>query len=136
MQWAADGRRRPLARGRAWMAWLVGLGLAAQAQAWVYPEHRDIALLAVDSLIPERRAAFERLWEEARSGHEGRLCRLSAFSQQGVAPLCLDWAALPAIAGDHACSSRQLLDTALKSDWILGVADVAAQLKEIGRAHV
>ena len=108
-------------------------GLAATltlpARAWVYPEHRDIALLAVDSLAPERRAAFDTLWEEARTGHEGRLCRLSAFSQQGVAPLCLDWAALPAIAGDHACSSRQLLETALQSSWILNVADVAAQLK-------
>ncbi len=107
-------------------AWLL---LAGSASAWVYPEHRDIALQAVDALIPERRAAFDKLWEEARTGHEARLCRLSAFSLQGPAPLCLDWAALPAIAGDHACSSRQMLDTVLKTDWILQVADVAAQLK-------
>lgn len=108
----------------------IGLAAAATAQAWVYPEHRDIALLAVDSLVPERRAAFDKLWEEARSGHEGRLCRLAANTRQGLAPLCLDWAALPAIAGDHACSSRQMLDTALKTDWVLQVADVAAQLKQ------
>jgi hypothetical protein len=44
-------------------------------------------------------------------------------------PECIDWAALSAIAGDHSCSSRQLLDTALEADWILRVADVAAQLK-------
>lgn len=107
----------------------VVLAAATSAQAWVYPEHRDIALLAIDALVPERRAAFDQLWAEARTGHESRLCRLAAFSLQGAAPLCLDWAALTAIAGDHACSSRQLLDTALKTDWILQVADVAAQLK-------
>lgn len=111
------------------LALLAGLLLAASARAWVYPEHRDIALLAVQSLVPERRAAFDALWQEARTGHEARLCRLSAFELQGVAPLCLDWAALTAIAGDHACSSKQMLDTALTAPWILQVADVAAQLK-------
>ncbi len=111
------------------VAMLGALLLATSARAWVYPEHRDIAALAVASLAPERRAAFDRLWEDARTGHEGRLCRLSAFALQGVAPLCLDWAALTAIAGDHACSGRQLLDTALRADWVLQVADVAAQLK-------
>jgi hypothetical protein len=111
------------------VAMLGALLLATSARAWVYPEHRDIAVLALASLAPERRAAFDRLWEDARTGHEGRLCRLSAFALQGVAPLCLDWAALTAIAGDHACSGRQLLDTALRADWVLQVADVAAQLK-------
>lgn len=110
-------------------AMLGALLLAASARAWVYPEHRDIALLAMASLAPERRAAFDRLWQEARTGHDSRLCRLSGFDLQGVAPLCLDWAALTAIAGDHACTSRQLLDTALRADWVLQVADVAAQLK-------
>jgi hypothetical protein len=111
------------------LAVLGGLMVAMSARAWVYPEHRDIAVLAVQTLIPERRAAFDRLWEEARTGHEARLCKLPAFELQGVAPLCLDWAALPAIAGDHSCSSREMLATALNAPWILGVADVAAQLK-------
>jgi len=103
------GRCRRLARS-AGLALLGGLLLATGASAWVYPEHRDIALLAVTSLVPERRAAFDRLWEEARTGQEGRLCRLSSFDRQGVAPMCLDWAALTAIAGDHACSARHMLD--------------------------
>ena len=98
---SAPARRLSAAWARG-LALTAGLLLAASARAWVYPEHRDIALLAVQSLVPERRAAFDRLWEEARTGHEARLCRLSAFDQQGVAPLCLDWAALTAIAGDHA----------------------------------
>ncbi len=113
------------------------IGLAAPAHAWIYPEHRDIAVLAVEKLDPERRAQFDRLWRDARTGHEQRLCEKVADSQQGVAPTCIDWAAFPAIAGDHSCSSKNMLDNALKSDWILQVADVAAQLKvDLGRIAV
>ncbi len=104
-------------------------GVAPLAHGWVYPEHRDIALLGVERLDPERKALFDRLWREARTGHEKRLCEPGADRNQGVAPACIDWAALPAIAGDHSCSSKNMLDNALKSDWILQVADVAAQLK-------
>jgi hypothetical protein len=111
-----------------------GLGmllmLAAPCFAWVYPEHRDIAVLGVRELDPQHAAAFDKLWKEARLGHENRLCELPAVADQGTAPLCLDWAALPAIAGDHSCSSKDMLDIALRSEWILNVADVAAQLKE------
>ncbi|HEX4987045.1 MAG TPA: hypothetical protein VFV71_13365 [Burkholderiales bacterium] len=102
---------------------------AAPALAFVYPEHRDIALLAVGKLDAQRRADFDKLWAEARAGHEKRLCGQGADAQQGVAPECIDWAALAAIAGDHSCSARGLEDTVLQSDWILAVADVAAQLK-------
>jgi hypothetical protein len=108
----------------------LGLLLTAPAFAWVYPEHRDIAVLGVQVLDPQRAAAFDKLWKEARVGHENRLCEQPAMADQGTAPLCLDWAALPAIAGDHSCSSKEMLDTVLRSDWILNVADVAAQLKE------
>ncbi|MBK7973718.1 MAG: hypothetical protein IPK07_10730 [Deltaproteobacteria bacterium] len=48
---------------------------------------------------------------------------------QGLEPSCIDWAAMPAIAGDHSCSSKDMLDTVTGSEWILAVADVAAQLK-------
>jgi len=46
----------------------------------------------------------------------------------GLTPACIDWAALTAIAGDHSRSSQQMLDTVSQQDWILVVADVAAQL--------
>ena len=36
------------------------------AFGWIYPEHRDIAVLAVEGLDPERKAEFDRLWQEAR----------------------------------------------------------------------
>lgn len=127
-------------RRRTWAgcaALLLALAPAGPASAWVYPEHRDIALLAVQTLDAPRRAVFDRAWEDARVGHEARLCRQGAFELQGVAPLCIDWAALAAIAGDHSCSSRQMLQTVLASDWILAVADVAAQLKaDLGRIPV
>jgi hypothetical protein len=108
---------------------LVLSSAAAPAHAWVYPEHRDIALLAVEGLDGQHKAAFDRLWQEARGGDEQRLCAKGADSEQGVTPSCIDWAALSAIAGDHSCSSKALLDTVLGADWILVVADVAAQLK-------
>ena len=104
-------------------------GCSAGAMAWIYPEHRDLALLAVQKVDPDRRAVFDRLWQRARSGDEARLCEAGADAAQGLAPSCIDWAAFTAIAGDHACSSRQMLETARSSPWILQVADVAAQLK-------
>ena len=102
---------------------------AAPAFAWVYPEHRDIAVLAVEKLDAEHKAQLDRLWGEARIGNEQRLCAQAADVQQGVAPACIDWAAFTAIAGDHSCSSSDMLNSALTTDWILQVADVAAQLK-------
>jgi hypothetical protein len=77
----------------------------------------------------QRRAAFERLWQDARAGGDERLCGQGADPAQVTTPQCIDWAALSAIAGDHSCSSQRMLDTVLDSDWILVVADVAAQLK-------
>ena len=103
--------------------------LANPALAWIYPEHRDIALRAVEGLDAERKAEFDRLWGEARAGNEQRMCTLGADSLQELAPPCIDWAALSGIAGDHSCSSQQMLDTVRTEDWILVVADIAAQLK-------
>ena len=115
----------------------IGLLGPLPARAWVYPEHRDIAVLAVKALDAERGAQFDRLWNEARVGHEQRLCPSGADSAQGLAPACIDWAAFTAIAGDHSCSSRNMLDNVLKTDWILQVADVSAQLKvDLGRISV
>jgi hypothetical protein len=104
-------------------------GAANTAFGWIYPEHRDIAVLAVQGLDAERRAEFDRFWQEARAGDEQRMCATGADSEQGVTPTCIDWAALAAIAGDHSCSAADMFETVRKSTWILVVADVAAQLK-------
>jgi hypothetical protein len=102
---------------------------AGTSSAWIYPEHRDITVLAVQKLDPERRAIFDRFWAGARSGHEGRLCEQAADAQQAEKPSCIDWAAWPAIAGDHSCSAENMADAILKAEWILKVADIAAELK-------
>jgi len=99
-------------------------------QSWIYPEHRQLSLLAVQRLDPEHRAVFDRLWQSARAGDEQRLCASGADIDQGTTPSCIDWAAFSAIGGDHSCSSREMLETARSAPWILQVADIAAQLKE------
>ena len=120
---------RATARSLVGSAVLAASCVTGTAHAWVYPEHRDIAVLAVEKLDPERRAVFDALWREARITQEKRLCERGVEPAQGLTPSCIDWAALPAISGDHSCSSQQLTSTVLESNWILAVADVAAQLK-------
>ncbi|MBE0558162.1 MAG: hypothetical protein IH628_13095, partial [Proteobacteria bacterium] len=97
---------------------------ALSALAWVYPEHRAIMLLAIQNLDPERRAVLDRLWAQARVGHEGRLTEAVAEFAQGEKPTQLDFGAWPAIAGDHSCSPQTLMEVVLESDWILEVADI------------
>lgn len=48
------------ARGIVLLA-LIACSAFRTACAFVYPEHRDIALLAVGKLDPDRRAVFDRL---------------------------------------------------------------------------
>jgi len=97
--------------------------------AWVFPEHRDIAVLAVQKLDPEQQVMLQRLWSEARSGHEAQFCGPMADPAQGPNPTCIDLAAWTAIAGDHSCSASDMLNNVLNTPWILGVARVSARLK-------
>jgi hypothetical protein len=96
--------------------------------AWLYPEHRDITLLALKMLEPQQRSALEELWSEARSGHENRLCVQMADGVQGPKPTCIDYGAWPALAGDHSCSAQELLSEVLTPPWVLNVAAVGATL--------
>jgi hypothetical protein len=98
-------------------------------KAWIYPEHRDIALLAIQNLSPEHRSVLDKLWAEARLGYEERLTVAVIDATQSIKPAQLDFASWPAISGDHSCSPENLLYNVLQTDWILKVADVAAQLK-------
>ena len=115
------------ARASAAVALAAGL-LAAPAEAWIYPEHRNIAGSAIEGLDPAHRATLERLWAEARKGHEDRLCESPWAGDQGKKPGCIDFAAFPAISGDHSCSADQMLGTVLDSKWILDVAAVTSVL--------
>lgn len=99
------------------------------SDAWVYPEHRRIALLAIQKLNPRQRAVLDKLWAQARIGNEGRLTASVIDVGQGVNPTQIDYAAWAGISGDHSCSPSDMLEIVLKSDWILNVASIAAQLE-------
>ncbi len=97
--------------------------------AWIYPEHRAIMLRAIEKLDPGRKNLLNELWAQARTGYEFRLSDSVADLTQDVKPEYLDFAAWPAIGGDHSISPENMLHNILKTDWILRVADVAARLK-------
>src|SRR5512137_170230 len=118
-----------------WIA-LALAAIPAAASAWIYPEHRDIAVAGVQKLLPADRAALDGLWTEARGVLPGRLCPAASAGDQGLRPGCIDFAAFPAMSGDHSCSPREVAEETLSSDWILDVARVAAETKaDLGKAR-
>jgi hypothetical protein len=110
------------------LAFVVSL-LVLRAFAWVFPEHRDIVVLAIQKLDVAQRAQLQQMWSEARAGHETRLCESAADSAQDAKPTCVDYAAWAAIAGDHSCSARDMLNTVLNAPWVPGVLKVSSHLK-------
>ena len=113
--------------------WLVvavaSLLLPRVGLAWLFPEHRAIAVQAIEQLDPAQRAELQKLWSEARSAHGERFCPEPAESAQPAKPTCVDYASWPAIAGDHSCSSREMLGTVLNAPWILDVERVSVKLQ-------
>ncbi len=106
------------------------------ASAWIYPEHRNIAVAGVQKLPPAERAAFDALWSEARKALPQRLCPAPSEGDQGTKPTCLDFAAIPAMSGDHSCSPKEVAEQTLPGDWILDVARVAAETQvALGQAR-
>jgi hypothetical protein len=96
--------------------------------SWVYPEHRNITILAVKKLEPKYRQILDQLWTKARRENQERLTLDIIDPYQFRNPTHIDFGAWPAISGDHSCSARNMLDVVLNSDWILKVADIAAKL--------
>lgn len=126
-----DSERTSMIRRKLTRSVVLGLMIlgALSTVAWVYPEHRAIFLIAIGNLDADRRAVLDRLWGQARVGHEQRLTETVGDFAQGQKPSHIDYGAWPAIAGDHSCSPKNLLDIVLTSDWILEVADITAHLK-------
>lgn len=108
---------------------LIIIVFSLESHAWVYPEHRDITLLAIQKLDSSHRAILDQLWNWARKNHEARLSLTVIDLSQDEHPLCLDFAAWPAIGGDHSTSSQNMLFNILQTAWIMNVADIAARLK-------
>ena len=103
--------------------------LSHPAWSWVYPEHRNLSLLAAQRLGAEHRAVFDRLWQDARVGDE------AAPVRSGGRQRARRGALMHRLGGAERDRRRplvlepQMLETARTSPWILQVADVAAQLK-------
>ncbi|VAX27174.1 hypothetical protein MNBD_IGNAVI01-1355 [hydrothermal vent metagenome] len=93
--------------------------------AWVYPEHRDITVLAIEDLNKTDRAILDELWSSARIGYESRLSESIIYDSQDY----IDYPSWAAISGDHSCSAENMLYNVLRTDWILDVSRIAAELK-------
>ena len=102
---------------------------ANHSSAWVFPEHRQIALFAIQNLGPSYRLLLEQLWTEATKGYSNRLTDSVIFPDQGTHATRIDYATWAAIAGDHSCSPETMLNTVLYSEWIIKVANIAEELK-------
>ncbi len=99
-----------------------------QVKAWVYPEHRYLSFLAIQNLSPQYRTELDKLWAQARTGHEARLAEKIIQSANGS--LQLDYASWAGISGDHSCSPSDMLNTVLYSNWIFRVEKVTATFGE------
>ncbi len=97
------------------------------ARAWIFHEHHRITSAALAGLDSEQAETLRRLWDLARAGREGRFCAEPDTAEPDGVPACLDLSTWPAIAGDHSCSSEELLATVSGSDWILKVAAIGAR---------
>jgi hypothetical protein len=80
--------------------------------------------------IRKQRALLDNVWSKARLGREARLRSQMGDAGEGLNPPCVDYAAWPAIAGDHSCSARDMLGSILETTWILRIAGIAARLKK------
>ncbi|MBP6671594.1 MAG: hypothetical protein KA247_00515 [Bacteroidetes bacterium] len=107
----------------------LSLFTAIPVLSWVFPEHRDILLEAIGMLDQNRQTALNRLWNEARAGHEERLMEFTVPIDSAYAKNGIDFASWSAIAGDHSCSSEEMLSTILTSDWIIDVAEITNELR-------
>jgi hypothetical protein len=109
---------------------------ASAARGWIYSEHRAITARGLDMLDAAQRRSLDALWDLAREGHATRLCGAADADERHGRPDCVDLAAWPSIAADHACSPEEMLAVVLESGWILNVADIAGATGEgVARAR-
>lgn len=81
---------------------------------WIFPEHRDIARVAVERLSPEQRKLFEDIWKIAIKGSEGRLTPNLINNGDVSSHHLIDFVSWPAISGDHSISSKILLQPGMQ----------------------
>lgn len=102
---------------------------AREGLSWVYPEHRAIMARAIRSLSVERQRQLQDLWARASQAAPGRLSAGPIDDGRELEKGLLDWAAWPALAGDHSCSVAELMACVQREHWTIDVARIAAQLE-------
>ena len=75
--------------------------ISGKSSAWIYPEHRDIAVLAIEKLDDQYRSMLDNLWIDARKGYENRLTENIIDPAQSIDVEKIDFAAWPAISGHY-----------------------------------
>lgn len=108
---------------------LFSILLQKQTPGWIFPEHREITLEAIKKLNSDQKKLLEILWAEARKGNENRLFQSVSDEGNTNCGVYIDFAAWPAIAGDHSVSASDMLNIILYSSWILEVSLIAHDLK-------
>lgn len=98
--------------------------------AWVYPEHRLITIAAIQKLTHQQRRSLDFLWNLIQQGYGNRFAISVIDTSRKEKGRLLDFAAWPAIAGDHSCSPADMLNTITNSKWILNVNDIGVKLGE------
>ena len=86
-------------------------------------------LTAIEKLPSDYKEELQIFWSLARTGYESRLSPTVIDPELLLNPPYIDYAAWPAIAGDHSCSAENMLYNILQTDWIMKVADITAQLQ-------
>jgi hypothetical protein len=111
---------------------LLSIFSANEAEAWIFPEHRDIGRAAIAGLDENSISRLTEIWKAANTGHSPRLC--GKPSEQDEVPTvgetpCADLAMLGAMGGDHSCSPEDMENIVLNSSWFPRVARFSATLK-------
>ena len=111
---------------------------ALPAHAWIWPEHRDIAAEALRELPAAQKKTIDQMWVGVRAIGGKQVC--ANVVDPGAEPtgvprgewdkVCVDFAAFPALAGDHSCTAAELWSDAAKEPWAVKVVWVAAKTKE------
>lgn len=128
------GRRPPLgSRGLALAAASLITATSGGAAAWAEHEHIRIGRRALAELTyeqPQIAAALEAAWQTLR--RDPALGPSLCADARGYGPRCIGLPALPMLAGDHACTTDDLL-AAIPQEWtveVLGVALAAGRKVE------
>jgi hypothetical protein len=105
--------------------------LSGSANAWIFHEHRQISIAAIQKMDSNRAEIFHKLWLEAIDGYQDRLSTYPADTTLNEKSTKLDYAAWAAIGGDHSCSGAQMLDEVLNTQWIIKVFQITSRYSKV-----